>query len=65
MRTAIFAYGFRSSFLLAGLAGLLLIPLWALSFLAGTPLGTGWPPTLWHGHEMLFVSLQAPSRASS
>ena len=54
MSTRIFAYGFRSSFLLAGLAGLLLIPLWALSFLVGTPLGTGWPPTLWHGHEMLF-----------
>jgi uncharacterized protein involved in response to NO len=54
MSTAIFAYGFRSSFLFAGLAGLLLIPLWALSFLVGTPLGTGWPPTLWHGHEMLF-----------
>lgn len=54
MSPRIFAYGFRSSFLLAGLAGLLLIPLWALSFLVGAPLGTGWPPTLWHGHEMLF-----------
>jgi uncharacterized protein involved in response to NO len=54
MSTRIFAYGFRSSFLLAGLAGLLLIPLWALSFLFGMPLGTGWQPTLWHGHEMLF-----------
>lgn len=54
MSTRIFADGFRSSFLLAGVAGLLLIPLWALSFLVGTPLGTGWPPTLWHGHEMLF-----------
>jgi uncharacterized protein involved in response to NO len=54
MTSHIFAYGFRSSFLLAGLAGVLLIPAWALSFLVDAPLGTGWPPTLWHGHEMLF-----------
>jgi uncharacterized protein involved in response to NO len=54
MRSSLFSYGFRSNFLLAGLAGLLLVPLWALSFVIGTPLGTGWPPTLWHGHEMLF-----------
>jgi uncharacterized protein involved in response to NO len=54
MSSHIFAYGFRSSFLLAGLAGLLLIPVWALSFLVDAPLSTGWPPTLWHGHEMLF-----------
>lgn len=50
----LFAYGFRSQFLLAGLAGLVLIPLWALSFVWGTAIGTGWPPTLWHAHEMLF-----------
>jgi uncharacterized protein involved in response to NO len=54
LRSSIFAYGFRSQFLLAGLAALLLVPLWATSFVAGTPLGTGWPPTLWHAHEMLF-----------
>lgn len=50
----IFAYGFRSNFLLAGLGALVLVPLWALSFLVNTPLGTAWPPTLWHAHEMLF-----------
>ena len=54
MRSNLFAYGFRSSFLLAGIAAMLLVPLWAWSFVTGTPLGSSWPPTLWHGHEMLF-----------
>ena len=54
MRPHLFAYGFRSHFLLAGIAALLLVPLWAVSFVAGTPVGSGWPPTLWHAHEMLF-----------
>ena len=54
MKSSLFAYGFRPHFLLAGLAGLLLVPLWALSFVVGTPLGSAWPPTLWHGHEMLY-----------
>jgi uncharacterized protein involved in response to NO len=51
----LFAYGFRSQFLLVGLAGVVLVPLWALSYFAGTPLGaTDWPPMLWHAHEMLY-----------
>ena len=54
MKTSIFAYGFRSHFLLAGLAAIVLVPLWALSLVAGFPVGAGWPPTLWHAHEMLF-----------
>jgi uncharacterized protein involved in response to NO len=54
MKSNLFAYGFRSHFFLAGVAALLLVPLWAMSFVAGTPIGSGWPPTLWHGHEMLF-----------
>ena len=54
MKLLLFAHGFRSSFFLAGVAAMTLIPLWAVSFLAGTPLGSGWPPTLWHAHEMLF-----------
>src|SRR5271167_265302 len=54
MKLSLFAYGFRPHFFLAGLAALVLVPLWALSFVAGTPPGSGWPPTLWHGHEMLF-----------
>lgn len=47
-------YGFRPFFLGAGLAAMLLIPWWAASYAFGVPLGTAWPPTLWHGHEMLF-----------
>ncbi|MDE2051612.1 MAG: NnrS family protein [Gammaproteobacteria bacterium] len=47
-------YGFRPFFLGAGLVAMLLIPWWAASYAFGIPLGTGWPPTLWHGHEMLF-----------
>lgn len=54
MRSNLFAYGFRSSFLLAGIAAMLLVPLWALRFATGTPLGSSWPPMLWHAHEMLF-----------
>jgi uncharacterized protein involved in response to NO len=54
LRSNLFAYGFRAHFLLAGIAAMLLVPLWALSFVAGTPLGWSWPPMLWHGHEMLF-----------
>jgi len=54
MKLSLFAYGFRPNFLAAGVAALLLVPLWALSFSLGIPIGTRWPPTLWHGHEMLF-----------
>jgi uncharacterized protein involved in response to NO len=54
MKSSLFAYGFRPHFLLAGLAGLLLVPVWALSFVVNTPLGSSWPPMLWHAHEMLF-----------
>jgi uncharacterized protein involved in response to NO len=54
MKLRLFDYGFRSNFFLAGLAALVLVPLWAVSFVVGTPLGSGWPPTLWHAHEMLF-----------
>ncbi len=54
MHSNLFAYGFRSNFLLAGIAAMLLVPLWALSFVTGTPLGSSWSPMLWHAHEMLF-----------
>lgn len=47
-------YGFRPFFLGAGLAAALLVPWWAASYAFGVHLGTDWPPTLWHGHEMLF-----------
>lgn len=54
MQTSLFSYGFRPFFLGAGLAALLLVPLWAAGFALGLPLATSWPPTLWHAHEMLF-----------
>ena len=54
MRSNLFAYGFRSSFLLAGIAAMLLVPLWAFSYVTGISFGSSWPPTLWHAHEMLF-----------
>jgi uncharacterized protein involved in response to NO len=52
--TPLLRYGLRPFFLGAGLVAVLLIPWWASSYAFGIPLGTGWPPTLWHAHEMLF-----------
>jgi len=54
MQIALFAYGFRPFFLAAGVSAALLVPWWAGSFAFGIALGSGWPPTLWHVHEMLF-----------
>ena len=54
MRARLFAYGFRPFFLGVGLSALVLVPMWVASFSFGLPLGTGWPPMLWHAHEMLF-----------
>jgi uncharacterized protein involved in response to NO len=51
---ALWGYGFRPFFLGAGLLAALLVPWWAGALAWGLPLETGWPPTLWHGHEMLF-----------
>lgn len=51
---ALLRYGFRPFFLGAGLLASLLIPWWAASYTFSIPLGTNWPPTLWHAHEMLF-----------
>ena len=54
MPIAVFGYGFRPFFLAVGLAAVLLVPWWAGSYVFGLPLASAWPPTLWHGHEMLF-----------
>lgn len=54
MQCRLFSSGFRPTFLLVGAAGSILIPAWALVWLFGAPLGTPWPPTLWHAHEMIF-----------
>jgi uncharacterized protein involved in response to NO len=56
---ALFGYGFRPFFLGAGMAAVVLIPWWAASLAWGVPVVTGWPPSLWHGHEMLFGFIMA------
>lgn len=49
----VFAYGFRTFFLLAALAAVAIVLTWL-----GVLLGLAWPGTipvnLWHGHEMVF-----------
>jgi uncharacterized protein involved in response to NO len=55
----VLASGFRLAFLLAGIAAVLLIPAWVAILVYGAPFGSGWPPTLWHAHEMLFGFIAA------
>jgi uncharacterized protein involved in response to NO len=53
-RFALFDYGFRPFFLLCGLYGLVIVPLWLYRFAhASVPFGT-LPGVYWHAHEMLF-----------
>lgn len=54
MNARIFASGFRPAFLLVGLAAVILVPAWLAVWAFGASLGTHWPPTLWHAHEMIF-----------
>lgn len=46
--------GFRPFYLLAALASVVLMPLWALIFMGRLQLASGMPGLYWHGHEMLF-----------
>jgi uncharacterized protein involved in response to NO len=55
----LFASGFRPTFLAAGLAAVVLIPLWMAVWAFGAPLASRWPPTLWHAHEMVFGFIAA------
>jgi hypothetical protein len=50
----LFAYGFRPFFLLAGLYGALVVPLWLGAYAGWLDLTPALPLALWHGHEMLF-----------
>jgi len=52
--SSLLASGFRPTFLAAGIAASLLIPLWALIWTDRVTLPGYWPPTLWHAHEMVF-----------
>jgi uncharacterized protein involved in response to NO len=54
MQCKLLASGFRLTFLVAGIAALLLVPAWVAILVFGAPLDSAWPPTLWHAHEMLF-----------
>lgn len=56
---ALFSYGFRPFFLLAGICAALLVPAWICVYVHGaTPL-PNLPPQHWHGHEMIFGFLGA------
>ncbi len=48
------ALGFRPFFLLAGVAGATIVPLWVLIYLGYLPFRSYYEPVNWHGHEMVF-----------
>jgi len=50
----LFSLGFRPFFLLAGLFGLIVIPLWMAVYFGHVTLASHFAPRLWHIHEMLF-----------
>lgn len=53
-RFALFHYGFRPLFLLAGLHALIFVPLWLwIHMHSAAPLPM-LPPQFWHGHEMIY-----------
>lgn len=56
---ALWGYGFRPFFLAAAVLAALVIPWWAGTLAWGIALGTDWPGTLWHGHELLFGFIAA------
>jgi uncharacterized protein involved in response to NO len=51
---SLFAYGFRPFFLGAGMFAVAAVAAWLLVYLTGLAPWPGWPPQLWHGHEMLY-----------
>ena len=51
---ALFNLGFRPFFLLAGIAAVLLVPLWMFAYTGGHIGFEYYTPLYWHGHEMLF-----------
>jgi uncharacterized protein involved in response to NO len=51
---ALFAYGFRPFFLLAGWYAAVSVPVWLWLYRTGASPFERVPPQLWHGHEMLF-----------
>lgn len=53
-RLALFAYGFRPFFLLAGVWAVLGMAIWLLTLLTGAWPSAGLEPVRWHMHEMLY-----------
>lgn len=51
---ALFSYGFRPLFLLAGSFAAFVLPLWMLVWTGQVTLGGPFSPTNWHIHELLF-----------
>lgn len=51
---ALFEYGFRPFFLLAGLQGALMVPLWLAVLEGEVVLPTALPPLYWHEHQMVY-----------
>jgi uncharacterized protein involved in response to NO len=51
---AVFEYGFRPFFLLAGCHAALSVPLWIALLHGRSPLQTALPAFAWHAHEMLY-----------
>jgi uncharacterized protein involved in response to NO len=51
---ALFNYGFRPFFLLAGLYAVIVIAVWSTVLMTGRWPDSTVPPYLWHAHEMLF-----------
>jgi len=58
-RFALFAYGFRPFFWAAGAFALLAILVWLAVFATGAQPLPNQPPSLWHGHEMIYGFLCA------
>ncbi len=50
---ALFAFGFRPFFLLAGLYAAFVLPVWLALHHSRAPWPFAWPTALWHAHEML------------
>jgi uncharacterized protein involved in response to NO len=59
MGLAVFSFGFRPLFLLAGIFAALSIGLWLPEFEGEISLPTAFSPVAWHAHEMLYGYLAA------
>src|SRR5690606_23299830 len=53
-RFALFDYGFRPFFLLAGIYAVAIVPIWLYFFAHSAPTFGSLPPMYWHSHEMLY-----------